>query len=74
MTLYAPPTSVGIQEHHQIEKRLDVWAKALAVTLPTQFSSKVLLTWWHPGLVFRPPTLVKPSQAILGYTLDLCLS
>ena len=34
VTLYTPPTSVGIQEHHQIEQRLDVWAKALAVISP----------------------------------------
>lgn len=34
VTLYTPPASVGIQEHHQIEQRLDVWAKALAVISP----------------------------------------
>lgn len=29
--LYTPPNVVSMQEHHQIELRLDGWAKALAV-------------------------------------------
>lgn len=31
--LYTPPAVVSMQEHHQIERRLDSWAKALAVSL-----------------------------------------
>jgi tRNA A64-2'-O-ribosylphosphate transferase len=29
--LYTPPGSVSMQEHHQIEQRLDSWANSLAV-------------------------------------------
>ena len=29
--LYTPPGNVSMQEHHQIEQRLDSWAKNLAV-------------------------------------------
>lgn len=30
-TLYTPPSCVSMQEHHQIEQRLDSWANNLAV-------------------------------------------
>ena len=37
--LYTPPGTVSAQEHDQIEKRLDGWSEALAVSLhPTLHS------------------------------------
>lgn len=32
IALYTPPSTVSRQEHHQIEQRLDDWAKDLAVS------------------------------------------
>ena len=31
VALYTPPAVVSLQEHHQIEQRLDSWAQELAV-------------------------------------------
>ena len=38
--LYVPPAVVSAQEHHQIEQRLDSWAKALAVNLLCRWVQK----------------------------------
>lgn len=31
VSLYTPPAAVSLQEHHQIERRLDAWAQDLVV-------------------------------------------
>ncbi|KAF5327747.1 hypothetical protein D9619_004843 [Psilocybe cf. subviscida] len=55
-TLYTPPSTVSKVEHHEIEKRLDGWAKALAAssfTLPT-------LTWPLRPVWITPATSTFP--------------
>ncbi|KAJ7574562.1 tRNA A64-2'-O-ribosylphosphate transferase [Mycena floridula] len=61
--LYTPPGSVSQQEHHQIEERLDAWARALAEsTYPLPKLSRPLRPFW-----ITPATCVYPE-----ISLDSC--
>ena len=45
--LYTPPRTVSMQEHHQIEQRLDSWANNLAVGVALTAQYNILSNYLH---------------------------
>jgi tRNA A64-2'-O-ribosylphosphate transferase len=62
--LYVPPAVVSVQEHHQIEQRLDNWAKALAVNLLCRLVQNNFLTHIIQASTFSLPRLPRHLRPV----------